>query len=212
MEKNFLISLRLMFAVAVILGTGIMARAAGKWDMTAGIRDTRYIFADVTFDSHAYLRAEHSVYSYDFIYQYWRLYAGGKLAVPYADFDVNAFYGRTWCGNYYSAGAHVSCRILPPGPVSIFGTLNPLYDSGFSYSTCFAAGLAVRLCKPVSVRASYTTIPEFRESEKVVRAGVDVHVGGLSVVPELSIPVDSRNRSRKLRMLMSFSYTFPLSR
>ena len=212
MGKDILKYMRAAFVAAAVLCAAASADAAGRWDMSAGVRDTRYIFADVCYADHAYVRAEHSVYSYDLRYQYWRLYAGGKVGVPYAAFDGSAFYGRTWAGTYYSAGALIGCRILPPGPVSVFATLNPLYDSDYGYKTCFNAGLSVRVCKPVSLRASYTTIPEFRESEKAIRAGVDLHVGGLSVVPELSIPVDPRNRSRKLRMLMSCSYKFSLSR
>ncbi|MDE6526069.1 MAG: hypothetical protein K2L75_02345 [Muribaculaceae bacterium] len=210
MEKTLPVIIRLaVMAAAVIFAAN---GAAARWDIAAGVRDSRYIYADVTYDSHVSVAAEHSVYSYDIGYQYWRLYTGGCFSVPYADFDCKGFYGRTWAGTYYSAGALIACRILPPGPVSVFAILNPLYDSDFRYTTCFAAGVSVKVCRPVSLRASYTTIPEFRESEKVVRAGFDVHVGGLSVVPELSIPVDPRNRSRKLRMLMSFSYKFSLGR
>ncbi len=198
--------------VAVVAASASLAApfaaAGGAWELGAGIRDSYYIGVRAAYGGHAFAAAEHSVYSYDAKYQYWRLYAGGMAKVPYADFEGSAFYGRTWCGSYWSSGALLTARALPPGPVSVTATLNPLYDSGLGYHTCFSAGAAVRIFKPVSLRASYTTIPEFRESERRVRAGVEVRVGGLSVIPELSIPTESRNRSRRLRLLMSFSYTF----
>lgn len=184
------------------------ASGTDKWEFGAGVRDSYYISAQASYAGHAMLKAEHSVYSYDARYQYWRLYAGGMASVPYADFEGSAFYGRTWCGSYWNSGALLTARVNPPGPVSVFATLNPLYDSGLGYHTCFSAGAAVRVFKPVSLRVSYTTLPEFRESEKRVRAGVEVKAGGLSVVPELSIPTNRTNRSRRLRLLISFSYTF----
>lgn len=212
MEK-FKMTLRRSAAALLLCLPGLCsAGAAEKWGLGAGVRDSYYIFAQASYAGHAFLKAEHSVYSYDAKYQYWRLYAGGNASVPYAAFEGSAFYGRTWCGSYWSAGALLTARVLPPGPVSVFATLNPLYDSGLDYQTCFSAGASVRIFKPVSLRATYTTIPEFRESEKRLKAGVEVKVGGLSVVPELSIPVESENRSRRLRLLMSFSYIFPVGR
>lgn len=211
MEKVEMTLRRLAAALLLCLFCFCSARGAEKWGLGAGVRDSYYVFAQASY-ADSYLGAEHSVYSYDAKYQYWRLYTGSRTTIPYAEFSGRIFYGRTWCGNYWNAGALLTARALPPGPVSVFATLNPLYDSGLKYHTCFAAGAAVRIFKPVSLRASYTTIPEFRESEKRVRAGVEVKVGGLSVVPELSIPTNPTNRSRRLRLLMSFSYLFSLGR
>lgn len=208
MEKVEIILWRMAAVLIVAISGFSSAHGAGKWELGAGVRDSYHIFFRTAYNGHAFVAAEHSIYSYDAKYQYWRLYAGGMASVPYAAFEGCAFYGRTWCGNYWSAGALLTARVLPPGPVKVFATLNPLYDSGLKYHTCFAAGASVRIFKPVSLLASYTTIPEFRESEKRVRAGVEVRVGGLAVTPELSIPVNPVNRSRKLRLLMSFSFTF----
>ncbi|MDE6127374.1 MAG: hypothetical protein K2G30_10525 [Muribaculaceae bacterium] len=208
MEKTEIALRRIAAVLTLAVCCFGSAFCAGRWELGAGVRDSYHINFRAAYGGHAFVAAEHSVYSYEVRYQYWRLYAGGMVSVPYAEFEGSAFYGRTWCGSYMSAGALLSAKVLPPGPVSVFGTLNPLYDSGLKYNTCFSAGLAVRIFKPVSLRASYTTIPEFRESEKRVRAGVEVRVGGLSVLPELSLPTDRAHRSRSLRLLMSFSYTF----
>lgn len=211
MEKVEMTLRRVAVSLLLSLSCLCSARGAEKWGLGAGVRDSYYIFAQASY-ADSYLGAEHSIYSYDAKYQYWRLYTGSGCKIPYAELGGRIFYGRTWCGNYWNAGALLTARVLPPGPVSVFATLNPLYDSGLKYHTCFAAGAAVRIFKPVSLRASYTTIPEFRESEKRVRAGVEVKVGGLSVVPELSIPTNPTNRSRRLRLLMSFSYLFSVGR
>ncbi len=202
-------------AGALLLATSCRAAASERgplWKLGAGVRDSYYVNAGASVAEHAFLRAEHSVYSYEARYQYWRLYAGGMARVPYASFEGSVFYGRTWCGSYWSAGSLLTARVLPPGPVSVSATLNPLYDSGLKYHTCFAAGVAVRVCEPVSLVAAYTTIPEFRESEKRVRAGVEVAVGGLRVRPELSIPACGEHGSRRVRLLMSCSYTFSIHR
>ncbi len=208
MKRELMSFIRPVVAAALFASISAEAPGAPCLEFGAGVRDSYYVNAFASVAGRAFASVEHSVYSYEARYQYWRLYAGGMARVPYASFEGSAFYGRTWCGSYWSAGALLTARVLPPGPVSVTATLNPLYDSGFQYHTCFSVGAAVRVCEPVSLLVSYTTIPEFRASEKRVRAGVDVSVGGLSVTPELSIPADPVSRSRRLRLLMSCSYTF----
>lgn len=207
---------RALRALVVMLGSIVLtapaAYCAPARKLGAGVRESYYVNVGASVADHAFVRAEHSVYSYEARNQYWRLYAGGMARVPFVSFEGSAFYGRTWGGSYWSAGALLTARALPLGPVSVTATLNPLYDSALKYHTCFSAGLAVKVCKPVSLLASYTTIPEFRESEKRVRAGVEVSVGGLRVRPELSVAAESEHRSRSLRLLMSCSYTFSIER
>ena len=54
--------------------------------------------------------------------------------------------------------------------------------------------------------AQYTTIPEYRLSEKRVRAGFIFSYKELQVTPMLSIPVGEEIKS--MRILCSFQYKF----
>ena len=87
--------------------------------------------------------------------------------------------------------------------------MNPHYDSGYGYKTCYNAGLGVVITSDINIFGRYTTIPEYRMSEKRAHIGLDFHVKNLNVIPVLSIGTTAtESGSKNLRVLMSFNYRF----
>lgn len=58
------------------------------------------------------------------------------------------------------------------------------------------SGVGVGIKKNIDVHAGYTTIPEYRMSEKRLHAGFDFHVGSLSEAPAASIAVSDAEKAR----------------
>jgi hypothetical protein len=176
--------------------------------VSLGLRDTRYVYADYEFKNHIDVKLEHSIYSEKFNFQLLKLYAGYNNQFKALSYGADAFYGRTYKGSYYTIGAHVygEYSIIPV--FAIKATIVPIYDSGFDYKTCFEVQPKVALTKEISVHAAYTTIPEYREFENRMRGGFTFKSGKLSATPAISIPVSGNNKYKSIRVLASMAYTF----
>jgi uncharacterized membrane protein len=185
-----------------------MATINATAQVTVGLRDSRYVYADYEFKNHIDIKLEHSIYSEKFKFQLIKLYAGYNNSYKSLTYGGDAFYGRTYKGNYYTLGAHVfgEYSIIPV--LALRATIAPIYDSGYDYKTCFEVQPIVALTKEISVHAAYTTIPEYREYENRVRGGFTFKVGKLTATPAISIPVSGNNKYKSLRVLASMAYTF----
>lgn len=173
-----------------------------------GVRDSRFIYGDFTFRRHWTVKLEESVFPEKIGLQYLRAYAGYKGDWKSLDYDAQAYFGACYNGNYHSYGLLASARYTLFDRVMIDGKINPHYDSGYGYKTCFYAGAGVKITKNIDVLAGYTTIPEYRMSEKRVHAGFDFHVNRLSVQPMLSIETSGDRNAKTLRTLVGFRYQF----
>lgn len=173
-----------------------------------GVCDNRFIYGDFTFLKHWEVSLEQSVFSEKPAYQYLRAYAGYKGEWKNIAYKGQAYFGAAYNGSYNSYGAKigVNYRVVPRFYVKAI--LNPHHDSGYGYETCFLAGCGVVLTDNIDVIAAYTTIPEYRMSEKRLRGGFDFHVGKLSVIPEASIAVSGSSRAKTLRTVIGFRYDF----
>lgn len=195
--RSFLTPLALVF---------ISISASAQWGV--GIRNNRFVYGDFTFSKHYELKLEESVFSEGIGYQYLRGYAAYKGGIKNVAYKISGYYGSTYNRSYYSTGAlmELRCRL---GKYFLFdGKLNPHYDSGYGYKTCFYAGAGVAVSRTIGITAGYNTIPEYRMMEKRVHAGLDFHVKQLSVRPTLSLPVEKDNFEKNIRVLMNFDYTF----
>lgn len=185
----------------------VLFAATGAYcQIDAGIRDSRYVYGSYTFKGFT-AALEHSLYSEKMGFQRIGIYAGYEGYRRELHYSAYATATTTWNGNYQTAGL-LATAYYNIGSVSVGGTINPLYDSGLKYKTCFRVGAAVRICSPISVLAYYTTIPDYRMSEKRIAGGFDFHSDNLSVRPQLSLSVEQPTRFKNLRMLMSMNYRF----
>ena len=85
-------------------------------------------------------------------------------------------------------------------------TLNPHYDSGYSFNLCFMGGGAIRITDSISVISHYLSIPEYRVVENRVRCGLLFKTEHLQVSPVVSISLDEDPRT--MRILTSMMYQF----
>lgn len=176
---------------------------------SVGIRDNRYAFVQYLLDSHYTFKIEQSIFSEKIGFQTLRAYAGYQSSIHDAiDYMVEAYFGATYNRSYSTAGGIISAKYVFINRLGIKASLNPHYDSTLGYSTCFLAGAFVGLSKEIDLIAAYTTIPEFRMSEKRILMGFDFHVSRLTVSPHVSIAAGSNHKAKNLRVLVSFSYCF----
>ncbi|MCM1033243.1 MAG: porin family protein [Odoribacter sp.] len=175
---------------------------------SAGIRDSRYIYGQYDFSNGLDIRVEHSVYSEKIGFQRIGASVGyhRELGAGFSG-DAEISGATTWNRNYQVVWANVGVD-YNYRRIGISAAIRPIYDTGLHYTTTWRVGALVRLNSHIDVRAAYTTIPEFRMSEKRVRGGFGFNVGKLSVVPEVSVSVDHNTVFKNLRVLMSMQYKF----
>lgn len=197
---------------ASIIALLSLAATSASAQFGAGMRDNRFIYGDFTFLNHYEVKLEHSIFAEKLGYQYLRAYAGYKGDVGHRSFKLEykaqAYFGAAYNRSYYSGGALIQARCTLFRRLIIDGRLNPHYDSGNRYETCFYAGAGAVITRHIDILAGYTTIPEYRISERRVHLGFDVHVGQLSVNPALSVAADGASRAKTLRVLAAFRYQF----
>ncbi|MCC8038006.1 MAG: hypothetical protein LIP02_07735 [Bacteroidales bacterium] len=176
-----------------------------------GLRNNRYIHAGYLFRGHWGAEVEHSVFSETIGYQYVRIGAGYVNNVRGLAFTLAPFWGTTWNGFFWNCGAFAGARYrLPQGMrwLGVNAMVNPRYDSTIHYDTCWLAGLDFYVNSEICLVADYTTVPQYRVSEKLWRFGVRFTSGRLSVTPRVTMPADGRDRNTHLQTLVDFSYQF----
>lgn len=191
-----------IFALIMLLWC---ASAFGQ--VTLGLRDTHYAQVGYSYQDRWSATLEHSVYSEHMGYQKVRLMLGYKQTFDEKfTININPYASSLWNGDYQDFGvlANAEAKLAPMFAVDI--TANPHYDAGADYTTCLAVGTTIQFHKDVALVAHYTTIPEYRLSEKRIRAGLDFKVQKLWVRPELSIPVEGEVKT--VRVLCSMRYKF----
>lgn len=174
----------------------------------AGLCNTRFVYGAYTFADHYRVALRHSVFSEKIGFQQIGLSAEYFGNVSKFDYNIKIYGATAWNGDYQQAAAVASLTYSPLSLLHLTGRINPLYDTGYKYKTCFSLGAAVDLNKSIDVRTSYTTIPDYRKSEKRVHAGFGLRSGQLSVIPEVSIPVAGEQKYKNLRVLVSLNYRF----
>ncbi len=193
----------------IIAGIALcIAPLAAQAQISAGIRDTRYVYGEYVMKQGYLLRLEQSVYAEKLGFQYLRAYAGYRGRLGIVSYEGVGFFGSAYNGSYYSCGAaiHGGCPVA--GKLFTEDALEFLYDSGYGYKTCFRLGLGWQLNEDIDILCGYSTIPEYRKSQDRLLAGFRFHTGPLSVRPEISIGLNKAEKLRSIRMLMSMKYEF----
>lgn len=173
-----------------------------------GLHNTRFADISYTLKNHYTFQLSHSLYSEKPAFQEIRFTFGYRNSYQSLQYHGAVYGASTWNGDYQIAGARIGARYTLATRFHFLATLNPHYDTGYGYRTCFAAGASVNFIRPVALRLQYTTIPDYRLSEKRLHAGFDAKVGALSVSPILSIPLEGSSQLSKFRVLVSCAYSF----
>ncbi len=175
-----------------------------------GVKNNRYIYGELMFKDHYALGLNVSVFSEKIGFQYAKAYFGYRNSIiKNLDYTVSGEFGSALNGSYYSGGAKAGITYTAFKRLFIDAVINPHYDSGYGYKTCFSAGPGVIITNEIDFFVKYTTIPEYRMSEERLHIGFDFKVKKLSVTPILSVGTSAQNGGGKnFRILMSFNYIF----
>lgn len=186
----------------------ILSILAVKAQFSVGIHDSRYVYGTYSPVDNLDLTLQHSLYSEKFAFQRIELAAG--YGMPFASmfhWHTGIYGATTWNGNYQVVGAHASLS-FDYRRIGISGRIQPIYDSGLKYMTTYAFSARAKIISNIDLLAAYTTIPEFRESEKRLRGGFEFKVNRLKVSPQLSFSLEQSSRFKNMRVLMSMNYDF----
>lgn len=192
----------IIFAILILSAISASAR------FSVGMTDSRYVYGIYTPVKHLDISLQHSLYSEKFGFQ--RIGVGVDYGMPFGKgfrWEAGAFGATTWNRNYQVVGAHASLGYAFKR-LGLLAKIQPYYDSGLGYNTAWMAQASCRIIDSMSILAGYSTIPEYRVSEKRIRGGFEFRVAQLKVRPELSVSLDGNTRMKNLRVLMSMQYDF----
>ena len=199
--------MRIIKTAILILFFSIATNAFAQFGI--GIRNSRYAYVDYRFKNHWDAAVDISVFSEKLGFQYAKGSLGYHNSFKNLSYEGNCYYGSAFNRSYYNGGAALCLDYTVIRRLVVSATMNPHYDSGYGYKTCYNAGLGVVITPDINIFGRYTTIPEYRMSEKRAHIGLDFHVKNLNVIPVLSIGTTAtESGSKSLRVLMSFNYRF----
>lgn len=201
MFKNFI---RFSILSIVLIET----YTAGNAQVSVGIENSRLVFGEYTFKDHFSAKVNVSVYSEKLGFQYARATLGYHNSLEKIAFSGQLHFGSAFNRSYYNTGLGLNVNTILAKRLILDGTINPWYDSGYGYKTCFQAIAGCKITNEINIKAGYTTIPEYRMSEKRIIAGLDFHVKKLCVYPRLSIGTKSYDGGKNVRVLVDFAYMF----
>lgn len=176
----------------------------GQRAILLGVRDNEYARIGFLDKRNWYLMAEHSVFVTKLKNQVINGYAGYKGNWHKLKYDGCVYGGVHYGGMFKMAGVMANVNYPVKAWCNIFGGIRPHYDTSYGYDTAFKAGLSFAVHKSISLRGEFTNYPEYRLCEKRIKAGIDFNVLGLSVSPELSVPLEGSLEN--IRLLMGFCY------
>lgn len=179
-----------------------------KNQWSVGIENTRLVYGKYIYNSHLTAKLDVSVYSEKIGFQYARATVGYQTRLKFLEIFGEGFFGSAFNGSYVNAGARIGANATLAQRLLLDAQVVPWYDSGWGYNTCFLARIGCKITKHIDIRMGYTTIPEYRMSEKRVIGGFDFHVNHLYVSPYLSVGTDSKTGGNNIRVVFGFGYLF----
>ena len=173
-----------------------------------GLRDTRFVNVNYTIGGKYNIELEHSLYNEKFSKQHVRLSFSYKTDISHFTIKCKPYFGTIYSADYCDLGVRLGAT-YHIGRVDLGADINPHYDSGYKYTTCWRAGASCRVYKELRLVAEYTTIPEYRESEKRVRAGFRYGTERLWVMPLFSTCIERFDswKTSGLRVSVSMGVT-----
>ena len=190
---------RLFALIVVLLAQFVSAQ------VHLGIRDNRYAGIGYRFLDRYDLKLEHSMFPEKIGFQYVRANAEANFSIEQLMMSQKIYFGMLYNQNFYDVGADLKMNYTLLSRIDLFANVNPHYDSGYEYETNYGAGANIRLYKEMRFVGQYTTVPEYRISEKRIRAGFIFKENNLSVSPVISIP--AKKEFKSMRVLVSMDYS-----
>ena len=105
-----------------------------------GLKDSRYASVGFKWSSGWDIKLDQSIFDESLKYQYIRCTGKYQTRIKYFDFVVSSFVGSTYCNSFYDFGASFKGICYPLERLGIGAEINPRYDSGYKYKTCYMLG------------------------------------------------------------------------
>lgn len=175
---------------------------------SVGIDNTRLIYGKYTYKNHLSAKLNVSAYSEKISFQYVRGTIGYKNSLKCFNFEGSYFFGSALNRFYYNTGANITGEVILIKRLLLDATLSLWYDSGFGYKTCWEGRIGCKITDHINIRLGYTTIPEYRMSEKRFIGGFDFHVSNLYVSPYITAGTKSSEGGKNIRVGFGFEYKF----
>ncbi len=169
------------------------------------LRDTYYAQVGYITKTNYEIGIEHSLYSEHMRLQKIRLLVGYHYLKNNTSLSAVPYFSTLWNGYYQDCGAYLTGNVCLLKHLYASAIVNPHYDTGIKYMTNYSLGLRVGSYYGLSIVGEYTTIPQYRVSEKLINIGVEVKIGTLWVRPELSLPMSGDRKTG--RVICSFGYS-----
>lgn len=192
----------------ILIVVAVVSAHSASAQISAGITDSRYVYGCYAIRKDFKIKIDHSLYSEKIGFQ--RIGLGVVYESPIAwgfGWRGSLSGATTWNRNYQLVSAEMELN-YKYRRLGVEAVVNPRYDSGLHYDTCWKTGLSLSINEPISVKAAYTTIPLYRMSEKRCSGGFEFKVQNLKVSPELSVSMEKGTRFKNIRVLMSMNYDF----
>lgn len=173
-----------------------------------GIENTRLLYGKYTYKNFLSAKLNVSVYSEKFGFQYIRGTIGYFTKIKNFNLSGEYFFGSAFNGNYFNTAVQLKADAVFVKRLLIDARLLPWYDSGFGYTTTFEARIGCKITDKIDIKAGYTTVPEYRMSEKRIIGGFDFHVEHLNVSPYISFGRSADTGGNNIRLLFDFGYKF----
>lgn len=173
-----------------------------------GIENTRLLYGKYIYKDHLTAKLNVSVYSEKLGYQYIRGTIGYQTKIKNFNLSGEYFFGSAFNGNYFNTAVQLKADAVFVKRLLIDARILPWYDSGFGYTTCFEARLGCKITDKIDVKVGYTTVPEYRMSEKRIIGGFDFKVSHLYVSPYISFGRNADTGGNNIRVLFGFGYQF----
>ena len=170
-----------------------------------GLRDNRFAGIGYHFLNKYDIELEHSMFPEKIGFQYIRANLEADFSIEHLIISYKLYSGMLYNQNFYDVGGDLKLSYDIKNRITLETNVNPHYDSGYEYETNYGFGLIVRLFKGIGLSGQFSTVPEYRESEKRVRAGLVFKENNLTVSPVISIP--AKKEFKSMRILVSMDYS-----
>lgn len=172
-----------------------------------GLRDNKYAYIGYRLKDSWQFQFDHSIFVEHIRYQYIRCTGGYTLNKKQFDVAANLYAGITYCNSFYDLGTKIYGAYKPIKWFEINAMLNPHFDAKYKYATCYMEGVRFNINEEIALFTQYSTIPEYRISEKRIHVGLNLKVRHLQVTPQLSIPIEGN--AKTCRVLFGLKYEIP---
>ncbi len=192
------------FLVALFIVCGMSCARDSAYFL--GMQNSKYAYVGMRPYDHWGVLYKNSVFVQDLEFQY------GRLAVFYsfsAPFNLSGecffFGGMRFNRDYYDVGSELDVRYaLHPRYLVLRGILQPRYDSEIGRMIGYFISGRTKPLEEVGLQAGVKNLPEYRDVERRVFAGLVFESGHLKVEPEISIPFEMKLENT--RVAISFIY------